>query len=283
MSSTITKPNYEIKGQPLFDTPEIFQLGKDDSGLGKDAVKLMNERFGNHRYLKVTVPNDNQPIQGSNPYIRFALGPIVRELYGKDIRLISPQVSEIVLCSGKPPDVTTYEDLGVVVYSLDGANGQLAKHLAGQAKERGIEVKFPMVFYGLKTAKDDKVSYGLRLDLDDITVAYHVPILSKDTGKFKSDDKNLIQNGFPSELGEGDWSLFTARDGLRRLGRSGLNLSASDGILPYSNETGRVSFVKGAATQSLEEKLAELKLKKREQITEVEARYIEALEIMKGQ
>lgn len=247
---------YNILGEPLVDSPEIFQLGRNDDGLGREAVKVMKKRFGDHKYLQVVVQK-KQPIQGSNPYIRFALGHIARELYGNNIQLISPAISELALRNGKLPDAAnTYEDLGVVVYSLKGPNEQLAKHLVEKAKERNIEVKFPMVFHGLKTVTDDKFPDGLRLDLDDIAVAYHVPILLQGTSKFKSNDSSLVVNGFPSKLGEGDRTLYTAKDGLRGLCRGrDLGIGAFIVDLPYSSEAGRVSFVKGAALQNLEEKL----------------------------
>ncbi len=266
MALAPAQQQYKILGESLVNVPKIFQLGINDDGLGREAVKVMKERFGDHPYLEV-VAQKNQPIQGSNPYIRFALGPIARELYGNNIQLISPAISELALRNGKLPDAAnTCEDLGVVVYSLNGPNEQLAKHLVEQAKERNIKVKFPMVFYGLKTVKDNRFDkpYGLRLDLDDIAVAYHVPILSKDTGSFKSNDSSLVVNGFPSKLGEGDRTLYTAQEGLRRLYRGcGLGLGAGVIDLPGGNEAGRVSFVKGASPQNLEAAVAEIEALKR--------------------
>ena len=42
---------YKLQGQPIVSGPDILQLGKNDDGLGRDAVKLMKERFGDHPYL----------------------------------------------------------------------------------------------------------------------------------------------------------------------------------------------------------------------------------------
>ncbi len=280
MSSTMALPKYEVKGEPL--AGEIFQLRNDE--LGRDAVKLMNERFkGNSKVvLDISEFKGNQPVGHSNTYRRFALGPIVRELYGNNVQLISPIVSEIALKNGKLPDATsTYEDLGVVVYSLNGSNQQLAKHLVEQAKNAGLEVKFPMVFYGLKTVNDDKFPDRVSLDLSDIALAYHVPILSKDASNFKSDDSSLVENGFPSKVGQGDRILYTAKDGLRRLCRDwDLMLDAIGGNLPNSIEAGRVSFLKGEAPQNLEDALKGIEAEKRRQTEAVQLRYGKALEIM---
>lgn len=276
---------YIIQAHSLADVPEIFQLRNDE--LGADALRLMKERFGYHKYLQVVVPDrKNQPIKGSNSYIRFALGPIVKELYGNNIQLISPAISEIALKYGKLSDATsTYEDLGVVVYSLKGPNEQLAKHLVEKARERGMDVgKFPIVFHGLKTVRDNKFPDGLRLDLDDIAVAYHVPILSKKTSSFKSTDSNLVQNGFPRKLEKGYRILYTTNSGLRRIHRDGcLNLDASGNDLPYSNDAGRVSFVKnGTSPQNLETALAKLEAERKKQIAQVDKRFKRAMEIMNG-
>ena len=65
----------------------------------------------------------------------------------------------------------------VVVF---GVESKLVEQAGGMEK-----VNFPMVIYGLKTVKDDSFPGGLRLDLGDVAVAYHVPILSRDTGKFR--------------------------------------------------------------------------------------------------
>ncbi len=281
----MAKTQYPTNGRPLADVPEIFQLNYDK--LGKDAFKLMNERFSGH---KLVVLDDSelvrgQPIGHSNSYRRFALGPIVGELV-PDAQLITPAFSEIALINGRIPDAkSTYEDLALVVYSLNGPNSELAKHLVAQAKERGLETKeFPIVFYGLKTAIDDKFPNGLRFDLGDSAVAYHAPILSKGTANFDANDPELVRSGLPSELGKGDRTLYTGQNSLRRLVRVG-DLSVGAGIdnLPYSVKAGRVSFVKrGAAPQNLESAISGLEAEKRRQIDAVEARFGKALEILKG-
>jgi len=123
----------------------------------------------------------------------------------------------------------------MVVYSLNGPNDKLAQHLVNQARERGVKAEFPMVFYHLKTAMDDKFPDGLRLDLDDNAVVYHAPILSNPTSKFKADNKGLAQTGLPDEVGEGNRTLYTAQEGLRRLYRDRfLDLNTKNDNLPNS-------------------------------------------------
>mgnify|MGYP001569946050 CR=1 FL=1 len=291
MASVQTQPRYVTQDVALIPQevetlfPRIFQLRNDE--LGREAVRIMNDRFKGNDYVVLNkLGEKNQPIGYSNPYRRWAIGPVIREILGNDVELLTPAVSEQALRSGKLPDATsTYEDLGIVVYSLNGPNDKLAQHLVAQAKERGVEVKLPMVFYHLKTARDDKFSDGLRLDLDDIAVAYHVPILSNPSSRFKSDDKGLVQNGFPSEVGEGDRTLYIAQEGLGRLYRYRvLDLDANNDNLPYSDGAGRVSFMrKGVAPQNLEARLADLKALRETQIAEVEARFGKAMQIMTGQ
>ena len=206
------QPKYEIKGQLLIPVPEIFQLRNDK--LGKDAVRLMNERYAGNSYVVLGISGlaENQHIGYSNPYRRFALGPIVRELAGNDVQLLTPALSELALKHGTLPDAgITYEDLAVVVYSAKGANSQLAQHLVEQVKGIGGigRVRFPVVIYGLQTVKDDRFPEGLRFDLGDIAVAYHVPILSRKTGRFDASDPELAKTGFPSKSGVGNRFLYS--------------------------------------------------------------------------
>ena len=265
------QPKYEIKGQPLIAVPEIFQLIYNE--LGRDAVRLMNERYaGNNKVvLDISSLAENQPIGFSNPYRRFALGPIIRELYGKDadgktLQLLTPALSELALRHDTLPDArSTYEDLAVVVYSIKGANAQLARHLVDQARGMG-KVKFPVVIYGLQTVKDDSFPNGLRFDLGDIAVAYHIPILSRGTRNFDAFDPELVKTGFPGKLGDGSRTLYTANDGLRRVSRlRDLNLDANYGNLVDSYVAGRVSFVRGKAPQNLEAALGAIEAEVRRQ------------------
>jgi len=281
MMQAPAQPKYEIKGQPLIPVPEIFQLIND--ALGKDVVSLMNERYAGNNNVVLDISNlaENQPIGFSNPYRRFALGPIVRELAGNDVQLLTPALSELALKHGILPDAkSTYEDLAVVVYSTKGANAQLTQHLVDQARGIG-EVKFPVVIYGLQTVKDDTFPNGLRFDLGDVAVAYTVPILSKETGRFDASDSDLVKTGFPSKLGEGSRTLYTAKGGLLRVYRNrNLGLGAGSDSLPDSIEAGRVSFVKGVAPQNLEAALGAVEAEVRRQEESIATRKAKALEIL---
>ena len=288
--------NYKIQGQLLIEVPRIFQLGNsasdpDITKLTEEAVKWMNSDFKGVGYVELDISDlgKNQPLGYSNLYRRWALGTRARELYGKDsegreIQLLTPAPSELALKEGTLPDAkSTYEDLAVAVYSTKGPNAQLAQHLVSQAKERGMQVEFPMVFYHLKTVKDDSFENGLRLDFDDIGVGYPVPILSKETGKFDSNDPELIKTGFPRELGEGSRTLYTRKDGLSRVCRyRSLNLYAVNDYLPNSIVAGRVSFIKGVAPQNLDAALKAIETEKRRQEGAISPRFEQAMKLMKG-
>ena len=63
----------------------------------------MNERFDGYIFfvLDISGLKEGEPIGYSNSYRRFALGPIVRELYGKDadgktLQLLTPALSVII-------------------------------------------------------------------------------------------------------------------------------------------------------------------------------------------
>jgi len=295
MPTVATQKSYQDQGRLLISPedrklfPEVFQFSNNERG--RDVLKLMREKYGDNHLLRVTVPSEEgAPIQGSNIYIKSAVIPIVRELTNENIRHLTPALSEKALRYGILPDATsTYEDLGAVVHSLKDPNSQLAKHLVAQAREAGVNIEFPMVFPYLVAVPDNKFPGGLRLDLDtkamidDLGIAYHEPSLRKG-GQFKPDDPRLVVTGFPSEVGEGNRTLYTAQDGLRWVYRSrDLYLNAYDVNLPYSNEAGRVSFVKGAAPQNLEARLTEIRAERDRQSADVDARFDEAMRMMRKQ
>ena len=274
MVSVQTQPKYATQDIALVPKdvealfPSIFQLRNDE--LGREAVRIVNDRFKGNDYVVINNPGkENQPVEYLNPYRRFALGPVVRELkrtVGEDVELLTPAVSEQALRNERARKsldfANTYEDLGIVVHSLDDSNDKLAQHLVAQAKERGVEAKFPMLFYHLKTVKDDKFPDGLRLDLDD----------------------NAVVTEFPGDLAKDGRTIYAVQNGLRRLYRNRDSvLDASSGNLPYSSEAGRVSFMKkGAAPQNLEARLVDLRAERERQIAEVESRFGQALQIMTG-
>lgn len=262
MKSTQGKPLYQV------DAPQIFQLQYDESG--REAVKKVLSDYEGTRAALSTFDSKAKkgPVRGSNVYSRFALGNVYRALTNEDVRPITPKESEIALDSNaltKPTE--TYEDLGLPVYRNKGANPVLWKHLREQIKSNFEDVNLnkPFVVTGLMgVIIDDKYENGLRFDLNELTEVYNVPILSKKTGSFTSDDPELQRTGFPSKLGEGNRTLWTASKGVRKLYRfRNLYLLAYDAYLADSDDTGRVHFAKNFSSGNLDEILAK-NLKKQE-------------------
>ena len=327
MTSAIEQKSYLIKGgDPLTRyAPRIIQLGGPlDQGLSADALRLMKEDFGNNPALDLIVSKISREnfgpscvefsesfprgpkgelrefgylrrISGSNVFIRYALGPRVKKLYGPNIQLISPAISEQLIeqayndalrlsnmfFAGDTNDTDLYqrlqrfyEDLGVVAYKKAGPNEQLKRHLIDQARERGIPIEFPILFYRLKTVKDDRFveSRGLRLDLDDAEdVAFHAPVLAEKPGCFDFHDPNLTKLGLPLKVDEfigpqgrkksifdnPERRLYVADSGLRDFVRhKDLNLVADNPSLLISGDAGRISFLVGEIPQNLEDTIA---------------------------
>ena len=324
MSPTIEQKSYTIIGgdQLTKYAPQVFQLGTLDNGLGIDALRLMKEDFGyNNPVLHVevlakpqrlliddkTLQIGREKLMGSNVFIRYALGSRVKRLHGGNIELITPSVSEQLIeqafrniyntryLFGREEDRDLlerlhefYENLGVVAYEKNGPNEQLKQHLINQARERGIPIEFPMLFYRLKTVKDDKFveSRGLRLDLDDAEeVAFHAPVLGKGSREFStydtySDDPSLTSIGLPRrsrrldgfsgpqlEYPRGVYvkrRIYVADSGLRNFTRHrDFNLVADNTNLLTSGDAGRISFIVGEIPQNLEDTVARLDAEKK--------------------
>lgn len=216
MPPSTVQNEYSTQGLPLVTAPEIFQLRKNKLGL--EALGIMRGRYKGCELVdllgseqgSITMLKEGEVMNiGGSFYRRFAIGPIVRELV-PDAQLLSPAFSELAYKDRESvfqEDHTLYsvcagENLGIVVFT-DSPNN----HLLNQARERGIPVEFPLVFYHLKTVKDSAFPHGLRFDMDDIGVAYPVPILREkrkvgfeDAIYFFADDPELIRTGFPSKL-----------------------------------------------------------------------------------
>ena len=242
------------QGQPLFqvDVPYIFQAQYDE--IGREAVKKVLSDYKDTRAALDTLnPKEKGPIRGSNIYFRSALGNAYRELVSQeilpqDVLPINPRESEIALANNTLTDPTkTYEDLGLSVYPKEGYNPVLWKHLREQVKSHfkdSVDLKLPFIVTGLMNViKDDKFEYGLRLDyIPELTQMYNVPILAQEEiDSFSSEDPELQRSGFPSKLGEGNRTLYTANTGARRFIRSGdLDLYAVGEDLANSYVDGRV-------------------------------------------
>lgn len=243
------------QGQPLFrvEVPyNIFQAQYDE--LGREAVKKISSDYkGTGVILDTLNPKAKEgPINGSNIYFRFALGNAYRELSGQDVLPINPRESEIALANNTLTDPReTYEDLGLVVYPKKGHNPVSWKNqrkIAQTHFKDSINLSIPFVATGLmKPVRDDSFEYGLRLDyIPELTLMYNVPILTQswNTNTFSSEDPELQKTGFPSKLGEGNRTLYTANTGVLRLYRNwGLVLGAGDRYLAFSRAAGRVHMV----------------------------------------
>ncbi len=263
-------PLVAIKGKPLAGSPMVFELGDYPSDpnvarLTQDACKLVNERFPYNSYVRYYAygSGKNQAFRGSNPYRRWALERAIRDLAGDEFQLLNPHLGGLALSCGTLPDEKlppantaispTYDDLAIVIYSFEGRNGQLARHLVSQLRKKGIKTAAPLVIYGLETVEDSNFPNWLRLDIGDRTVTYPAPILNRKITGFDASDPGLIETGFPHGMGDGKTYLHTLPWGLRRVvSYWGFALYATDDDLTSSTELGRMHFVKGANPQSLE-------------------------------
>ncbi|MEK6862785.1 MAG: hypothetical protein AABW57_01335 [Nanoarchaeota archaeon] len=244
------------KGQPLIQVqvPEIFQLQYDQAG--KEAVKKVLTDYKDTRVALDTLDvKAKGSVRGSNIYFRFAVGNAYRQITQENIHPINARESEIALANNVLVNPrSTYEDLGLTVYPKEGVNSKLWNYLREQLKDK-IDLSQPFIITGLmNVVKDENYENSLRLDLNELTEAYNVPILIKETGNFDSEDLELQRTGFPSELREGNRTLYTAKDGVRRLYRNGnLYLGAGFDDLAYSVGVGRVNVAKNFSSGNLEQ------------------------------
>ena len=153
--------SYRVDSRPLVRAPEIFCFTYDD--LGRDAVTLMNERFRGNRYLELdtSLLVRNHPVGHINIFRRYAIGDIIRELTGWNVRPITPAESEIALREGTLPETPTkyFEDLGVLIHDAGEMNEKYAEYLMEQAQKRGIRIRFPAIATSLSTMWDKDFEY----------------------------------------------------------------------------------------------------------------------------
>ena len=241
------------QGKPIIqmNVPYIFQLEYDESG--REAVKKVLEDYKDTVAALGTFNVKAQGhVRGSNIYSRFALADAYREITKEDVRPINARESEIALVNKTLTDPTsTYEDLGLIVYPIKGANHSLWQYLREQVKSNFPKVNLnkPFIITGLaNVVENSSLENKLGLELNELTEVYNVPILNKKGDSdynFDSEDKELQKTGFPSKLGRGNRTLYTASDGVRRFYRNvDLSLSARNDDLAFSNDAGRVHLVK---------------------------------------
>ena len=281
MKSTQGKPIIQV------NVPYIFQLEYDEAG--REAVKMVLDKYKKTRAaLNTFNVEDNGPVKGSNIYARFALANSYRELTKEDIRPINAKESEIALANGTLTDPTsTYEDLGLIVYPAKGANPILWGYLRDKVKSNFPKVNLnkPFIITGLADiVKDSSLEDGLGLELNELTEVYNVPILSKETGTFDTNNSELQKTGFPSKLGEGKRNLYAAKDGVRRFVRNRyLDLFARDDYLANSYGAGRVHLAKNFSSGNLGELISNLEKERLAEREKLNAKYKNALKVLKGQ
>ncbi|MEK6835265.1 MAG: hypothetical protein AABX61_03320, partial [Nanoarchaeota archaeon] len=250
--------------------------------------KVLTDYKGTRAALDTFNVGAQGPVKGSNIYSRFALANAYREISKENIRPINPRESEIALANDALTDQTsTYEDLGLAVYSKEGSNPKLWKNLREQVKSNfaNVNLSKPFVITGLmKVVKDSNYEDGLKLDADELTEVYNVPILNKKTGSFDTKDPQLQKTGFPSKLGKGNRTLYTSDNGVQGFFRNGnLVLDARYDNLADSNDDGRVHFVKNFSSGNLEELVAKLEQERIKEQETLDKRFEKAKKVLLNQ
>ena len=268
-----------MNAKPLIklNVPYVFRLEYDKEG--REAVKkVLTDYKGTRAALDTFNVEAQGPVRGSNIYSRFALGNAYREIIKEDVRPINARESEIALTNDALTDPrSTYEDLGLVVYPNKGINEKLYSYLREQVKSnfKNVKLNKPFIVTGLmNVVRDSNYGNGLRLELNELTEVYNVPILSKETGNFDTNDLGLQKTGFPGKLGKGNRTLYTSDNGVQRFGRYwGLGLSAGWAVLADSDDGGRVHFVKNFSSGNLEELVSKLEQEKTKQDQKLKEEY----------
>ena len=268
-----------MNAKPLIklNVPYVFRLEYDKEG--REAVKkVLTDYKGTRAALDTFNVEAQGPVRGSNIYSRFALVAAYRELTKEDIRQINARESEIALANGTLTDPNlTYEDLGLVVYPNKGINEKLYSYLREQVKSnfKNVKLNKPFIVTGLmNVVRDSNYGNGLRLELNELTEVYNVPILSKETGNFDTNDLGLQKTGFPGKLGKGNRTLYTSDNGVQRFIRNrGLDLDAYWSGLANSDDNGRVHFVKNFSSGNLEELVSKLEQEKTKQDQKLKEEY----------
>lgn len=274
------------QGKPLIksNVPYVLQLEYDEDG--REAVKKVLTDYRGTRAALDTFNIENKgPVRGSNIYARFALGNAYREVTGENVRPITPRESEIALANDALVDPTsTYEDLGLTVYPNKGVNEKLWQNLREQIKSNfpNVILNKPFIITGLaNVVKNPSLEYELGLELNELTEVYNVPILTRDTGNFSSDDEGLQKTGFPGKLGKGNRTLYTAKDSVRRFYRNrNLNLNAGSVGLANSGDDGRVNVAKNFSIGNLDELVARLEQERLKEQESLNQRFEKAKKVL---
>lgn len=270
-NSSVVQPALSIN--PFDSADESFIMSYDHpkhKQFFQELIRKSNERFKGTKAEIPLIDSNKQALIGEvkNMYAvkRMALISTLannQNLSNCGLCPISPLQSEALLKSGKLPDPSRYwEDLGLILYDIEGENKKEAKFLRESIKgnlsalslsESDLEKKLLVVHAGAEP--DSKMPYGVRpIIIPGITKIYTPDILNQ-IGQNHIFEYGL-DNGVPfsNQVGKGKRTLYMPdgdKIGLRLLCRGrGLGLDAGDWNLACSFGSGRVNFAPKARNSS---------------------------------
>ncbi|MBI5148129.1 hypothetical protein HZA33_00435, partial [Candidatus Pacearchaeota archaeon] len=138
----------------------------------------------------------------------------------------------------------------------------------------------------LKT--DSNSLYNLAFNLREDAEIIHALILNQNTSPVSFSSGDIDENtGLPKQTGEGTRYLYTGNSGLVRLflGRDlGLGSYFGGVDLGVSNSDGRIVVVSESreVMQNFDSHVKQLQIERDKQVAEIDSRYQQALEILKG-
>lgn len=226
----------------------------------------------------------NGVVKGSNPFAVVELG--------KSLRLVTPSELELAVSINSDFFKGTYEDIGLVLRSEGDSykpNDYIAKDLAEQIKKRigkiGANNPTRISLKGLSLKEDVNSEYGLSFVIGDDAEIIAVPefAYTNDGRRFSRTD----ERGVPIFEDNGSRTFYAREQGVSRLFlRRSLGLSSGDEGLAYSNDSGRVVVVddaEGVSQNFLDDYKTRLQSEREKQIAEVEQRYSQAMQVLKGE
>ncbi len=246
-------------------------LSEDQQAIYEDATS----RYDNQR-AKDTL---NIPIRGSNLFKVLLLNQI-------GIRTASlPELDQIIL-GDEDFLKRMYVDAPSVVLRSEGtsyeANERLARYLEGKAKERGLDLREPIVANGLRLRQDINSAYGLNFLVDDETEMFEAPELRDENNRRKFTRQN--ERGMPIFENDGERTLYA---GSTRLSRAvfgwGGGWYSGVGWLEGSNGGGRVVVVSAEGTRAeFDDYLGKLRESKERELSDLQERYDRAEAVLRG-
>ncbi len=272
------KTSLEFKGKQI--VPKGFKFQEADFLKG-DFGKAVNEevqgKYGKFQAISKIIYSDNI-VKGSTSFYVAAVNEIIRP---EGLRTATQADLENILETNTLDLKGTYEDSAIVLRSEKDPNSYLAKKLIKQIKARNSRIKMPVMIplIGLELETDSNSDYGLSFKLRKDTEIIYAPILNTETANFSSEDIDK-KTGLPKKLGNGNRTLYTRQEGLRRLYLDrDLGLDSYYGVLlAGSYDYGRVVVVSGeAASQKfLEPYLSKLEQQRTSKEKELENKFANA-------